>query len=477
MNASLMILEIAVIGLGLALLMLDLWTPAEKRPQLGYLAAGGVALILIASFFINPAGAAFGGSFVLDPVAMFFKRFFLLAALIVLIISIEFSDRIPIGISEFYSLTLFALSGMMFAASANDFILVFVSLELITSTFYILTSFQRGKLLSLEAGVKYLILGAVASAFLVYGIALIFGAANATDFNAIVANKELASKPVFLFGLLLFMTGLSFKLAAFPFQIWAPDVYEGSPVPSTAFLAVGSKAAGVAILMRVLFVAVPTITVQWTHLLMLIAVLTILYGNLCAIPQRNLKRLLGYSSIANAGYLLLGVIAFNETGSSAVLFYLGGYLFAVLAAFGVICIVTRDAEDEDISTVAGLHQRSPLLAASLSFSMISLAGIPPLAGFFGKFMLLKGLLERGASQTSFQWLIAITLVGVVISFYYYLGVVRSIYWSTAADQSRIEVSTPMKASLAACIAGMLILGIYPDILLNATSQAVHLFKL
>src|SRR5204862_5970621 len=208
-----------------------------------------------------------------------------------------------------------------------------------------------------------------------------------------------------------------------------PDVYEGSPTPATAFLAVGSKAAGFVLLLRVLFSAVPDITSKWGGFLAVVSALTILYGNLCAIPQRNLKRLLGYSSIGNAGYLLLGAVASNRSGSSAILYYLGGYLFTVLAAFTVVTIITRHADDEDISILAGLNQRSPLLAASLAMAMISLAGIPPLAGFFGKFLLLKAVLERGTTQPIFLTLIGLTIVGIVISFYYYLGVVRSIYWS------------------------------------------------
>ena len=260
------------------------------------------------------------------------------AAMLVLFMSVEFADRIAGGIGEYYSLILFALSGMLFAASANDFAMLFVSLELITITFYVLTSFQRGRLVSLEAGVKYLIIGALSSAFIVFGIALVWGTTgklNFTELAAVAAQFE--TNKIFLFGLLFVLVGLGFKIAAFPFQIWAPDVYQGAPTPTTAFLAVGSKAAGFVLLLRVLFTAVPDVTAHWANLLIVISGITILYGNLCAIPQRNLKRLLGYSSIAHAGYLLLGVAALSATGQAAVLYYLGGYLFTVLAAFPVIC--------------------------------------------------------------------------------------------------------------------------------------------
>jgi NADH-quinone oxidoreductase subunit N len=479
MNSFLLIFDIAAAALGLGILLLDLWTPLARKKDLGYVAAFGLALILVGTFIFAPAGnqTALGGTYALDALAMFFKRFFLIAAILVTLTAVEFAPRIQAGIAEFYAIILFALTGMMLAASANDFVLVYVSLELITVSFYVLTSFQRARIESLEAGVKYLILGALSSAFMVYGIALIFGTANTTNFNEILANTQAASaKPLFLVGLLLVLVGLGFKIAAFPFQIWAPDVYQGSPAPATAFLAVGSKAAGIVILLRVLFSAVPSITVQWTHLLIGIAAVTILYGNLCAIPQRNLKRLLGYSSISNAGYLLLGFAASNQDGWSAILFYLGGYLFSVIAAFAVIAIVTREAESEDISVVSGLHERSPFLAATLALAMISLAGIPPLAGFFGKFLLLRAALERAAAEPLYRVLVGITIVGVVISFYYYLGVVRAIYWGKSNDQSPIEVSAPMRASLYFCQAALLVIGLFPGPLVTLSAEAVKVLK-
>lgn len=474
MNASLMLLEIAVVVCALGILLIDLWLPAEKRRQLGYFAAAAVGLILIASFAWNPTlpQFAFNNSYVLDPLALYFKRFFLLAALFVLIMSVDFSDRIAVGLSEFYALILFALSGMLFAASANDFILVFVSLELITVSFYVLNSYQRARVKSLEAGVKYLILGALSTGFTLFGIALVFGTAHTTNFAEILAKPALYQSKLFVLGIFMILVGLGFKIAAFPFQIWAPDVYQGSPAPATAFLAVGSKAAGFVLVLRVLFGAVPALTQNWTTLLVVITIITILYGNLCAIPQRNLKRLLGYSSIGNAGYLLLGVTAGNAAGHTAVLYYLLGYLFTVIAAFFVISVVTRHGEDEDIKILQGLHQRSPLLAATLALSMISLAGIPPLAGFFGKFLLLKSVVERGASEPLYWGLLGVALFGIVTSFYYYLGVVRAIYWSKETpDLSPIAVPVPVRFALYACIAGMLILGLLPNRAVNSATQA------
>ena len=477
---NLMILEIAVLVLGLSLLLLDLWTPAEQKRALGYGAALALVVILGYSFKLDVSEAqyAFGQSYVMDGLALFFKRFFLLAAIIVLVISVEFADRIESGISEYYSLIVFALAGMMFAASANDFTMLFVSLELITVTFYVLTSFQRRRLPSLEAGVKYLILGALASAFLVYGIALVYGTSGTMAFGALAEKAAAVSgNPVFLMGLLLVLAGLCFKIAAFPFQIWAPDVYQGSPTPTTAFLSVGSKAAGFVLLLRLLFSAVPEVVKHWSALLIVISAVTILYGNLCAIPQRNVKRLLGYSSIANAGYVLLGVAALNQAGATAVLFYLSGYLFTVLAAFTVICVVMRRLDNDDITALAGLNRRSPLLATTMTLAMVSLAGVPPLAGFFGKFLLVKSVVQNGLSGSAYFWLIAVAIAGVVISLWYYFGIIRAIYWSAEApDSSPIEMSRPIRVSLYGCIAGMLFLGIYPGPLVNWASEAVKVLK-
>jgi NADH-quinone oxidoreductase subunit N len=490
MNASLMILEIAVLVLALGVLLLDLWTPAPAKRWLGYGAALGLVLVLAYSFRLNGATAqfAFGwnstngtpdlssGPYVLDGLALFFKWFFLLAAILVLVLAVDFADRIETGISEYYGLVLFALSGMMFAASANDFPTLFVSIELITITFYVLTSFQRRRLPSLEAGIKYLILGALSSAFLVYGIALVYGTSGTMSFGELAKKAVvLQSNKVFLLGLLLVLMGLAFKIAAFPLQIWAPDVYQGSPVPTTAFLAVGSKAAGFVLMLRFLFSALPhEITAHWAKLFMVMSAVTILYGNLCAIPQRNLKRLLGYSSIANAGYLLLGIAALSRSGSAAILYYLSGYLFTLLAAFAVISAVMRATEAEDISALAGLHQRSPLLATAMTLAMVSLAGVPPLAGFFGKFLLIKSVVEAGAA---YYWLIAVAIVGVVISIWYYFGVIRAIYWSqNPVDLSPIPTTRVFRVSLAGCMIGMLYLGLFPNFAVKLAGEAVKVLK-
>ena len=476
MNVALLNHEWLVLGLAVGLLLADLWLPISARHRLGYMAVLGLSAILIYSFLQSVPNThfAFGNMYVLDGLALFFKRFFLLAALVVLLMSVEFKQHIQTAHTEYYILILFALAGMLFASSANDFALLFVALELITVTFYVLTSFQRAQVASLEAGVKYLIIGALSTSFTVFGIALVYGISGKLNFTELSAvAQQFSDNKIFLFGLLLIFTGLGFKIAVFPFQIWIPDVYQGAPPPTTAFLAVGSKAAGFVLLLRVLFSAVPAITQQWTEWLIILAGATILYGNLCAIPQRNIKRLLGYSSIAHAGYMLLGIAALSQSGQSAVLFYLSGYLFTVLGAFTVVCLVMRQLDDEDITALAGLHQRSPLLATTMTLAMVSLAGIPPLAGFFGKFLLLKSLFEGAHAHKSYYTVALIAVGGVVISLYYYFGVIRAIYWSDEPkDLSTIPLSKPMRFAIYGCIIGMFFVGIFPGWLLNAATAAV-----
>jgi NADH-quinone oxidoreductase subunit N len=475
MNFLLTTPEWAVVGIGLVLILLDLWTAPQHKHLLNYAAVVLLGLVTLAVFAIPSAGPqfAFGRMYVVDALALFFKKIFLLAALAVLVMAIQDTRDTARASVEYSALVLFALAGMMWAASSNNFTMLFVSVELITVTFYVLVSFQRERVDSLEAGVKYLILGALASAFMVFGIAMIFGASGSLSFEHTAAYSQAPDQnPLFQLGLALLMIGLAFKIAAVPFQFWAPDVYQGAPTPTTAFLAVGSKAAGVVLLLRVLFQAAPGVLLHWQPLIIVASGATILYGNLCAIPQRNLKRLLGYSSIANAGYLLLGVAAMSVAGTSAVLYYLAGYLFTLMAAFTVICVVMSQIDTADISSFSGLHSRSPLLAAALALAMISLAGIPPMAGFFGKFLILKAVVAAALVNPMWMGLLITALVGILISFYYYLRVVKAMYWSVPREEAQpISVSPAVRYALYASIAGMFYVGLMPDRILEWTRQA------
>ena len=272
------------------------------------------------------------------------------------------------------------------------------------------------------------------------------------------------------------IAGLGFKIAVFPFQVWVPDVYQGAPSPATAFLAVGSKAAGFVLLLRVLFLAVPAVTAQWANVLIVLSGITILYGNLCAIPQRNVKRLLGYSGIAHAGYVLLGVAALSAAGRAAVLYYLSGYLFTVLAAFTVICLVMLRLKDEDMSGLAGLSRRSPLLAASMTLAMVSLAGIPPMAGFFGKFLLLRAVIEQGAAHPGYYCLAFTAIAGVVISLYYYARVVRTMFLDFPdGSETPVVVGWHNGVLMGGLAAATLVMGIYWAPVIGLADRSLRFF--
>jgi len=477
MNFEILVFEYSVLALAIILMLLDLIQGERVKNLIPAISVIGLVGILGWTFVDGHYGSAFGRAYEQDDLALCFKRFFLIGAIFVQVMSIEYSKHIKGGHAEYYVLQLFALLGMMFAASAQHFMLLFVALELMTVTFYILVAYLRHRLDSLEAGVKYLVLAAVSSGFLVYGIALVFGATGKMDYFelkvALAANPALAGTPLLQIGLLLIFLGLAFKLAAFPVHVWAPDVYHGAPTPTTAFLAIGSKAAGVVLLMRLLGQAIPEVAATWKQMLMVVSALTILYGSLCALPQRNLKRLLGYSSIASGGFILMGFAAASESGSVAILYYLAGYLFTVSAAFTVIAVIVRQAGLEDVNSLAGLSQRNPFLAGTLTMAVVSLAGIPPLAGFFGKFLLFKAVLEQGPVSHGYYCLLGAAVVGVLISLYYYFNIVRAIYWSKdPEDLTPIEVSASTFAVLSLCIGAILWLGVFPQNLLDFAARAI-----
>lgn len=477
-------LECLLVGLAIMTLLMDAFGLNSNKRTLGYLLAGLVGITLLYSFILPPMTTTFfHGMYRLDAFALYFKRLFLLATAFVLIMGAEFSERIESGVAEFYALLLFAATGMLLIASVNDFILLFVALELVTITFYVLASFLRRQLPSLEAGTKYLILGALSSGFTVYGIAYIFGTTGTTNFDTLSAQlSALSGQPsaAFTFGMLLVLTGLGFKIASVQMQIWAPDVYQGAPTPVTAFLAVGSKAAGFALLLRVLFAGLLPVQGTWAILLLVLASATLLYGNLCAIPQRNIKRLLGYSSIGHAGYMLMGVAAANNLGASAVLFYLGQYAFTNLCAFLAIIAVTNATGSDEIPQFSGLHRRSPILAAALFIALMSLAGVPPMSGFFGKFQLFAAVIERAATDGRYYVLAVIGAATVVISLYFYLNVAKAIYIQEPADSAEtgpISISLPMRAALYVCMLAVIGLGIYQLPLVTASRAAARVFGL
>jgi len=457
MNLSLLKLEMATAGLGMLVLMLDAFSRREDKRFLGAISAMGLTAVLAWSVCCGGVmGDGFDGMWRNDALALFFKRLFLIATILVTVMSVGFAGKIESGVGGFFALILFACTGRMLAASANDLVMLFVALETVTVSFYILTSYLRRQVSSLEAGVKYLILGALSSAFLVYGITFIYGATGGTSFGGLAEFlRAKGAAGMVLWGILLVLAGLGFKVASVPFQIWVPDVYQGAPTPVVAFLAVGSKAAGFVLLLRLLHGGLWPMKPAWAALIAVLAAATILYGNLAAIPQKNIKRLLGYSSISHAGFLLLGVAAATAFGTGAVLFYLFAYVFTNLGAFLVIGCLAYATADDEIASYAGLARRSPLLAAAMTVALVSLAGVPPMAGFFAKFLVFSAVIEQGL-----WWLAVVGAVGVVVSLYYYLSVVKAMYWQEPRQESGITVSLPMKVVLWGVMAATLAIGVF-----------------
>jgi NADH-quinone oxidoreductase subunit N len=472
MTISAPALEIDVLVLGLFVLLIESFYERIDKRSLAFTAIFGLAIVFAVSFFLTPAPVqvattSFWNFYTADPLAIFFKRFALVATIIVLVMMIDYAPIIresihgtthQSGLGEFFALPIFTCVGLMWMASAIDFVMIFVSLELVTVSFYVLVSFTRRNSATLEAGVKYLILSALSTGFLVYGITWVFGVTGETNLSRVTAalsSPAIETGPA-LFGMVLVLVALGFKIAAVPFQIWVPDVYQGAPTPVTAFLSVGSKAAGFVVLLRVLqpFFILP----QMERLLMVIALLTLIYGNLAALPQSNLKRLLAYSSIAHTGYLLIGVVSL---AGEAISFYLVGYLLMTLLSFAVLIVVAKQT-GENIEDFNGLAKRSPFLAFAMLIAMTSLAGVPFTAGFLGKFFIFDAALRH--HQTT---LVVAGVITVACGFYYYLKVVRAMYWESPAGDTVFPLSGLSRLTLSAMIAGIIFLGVYPQPILNA----------
>ncbi len=465
--------EVLLAALALLLIAVDLLTgrgrltgPADAVRVTALL---GLTALLVHSFTLTAHGAEVFGT--LDSFAIYWKRFFLLTALGVVAISGPYENRLPTGRAEFPTLIVFTTMGMCLLASVNDFVTLFVGLELVTVTLFLLVAWRSTLPSSIEAGIKYVIIGALAAAFMVYGIAWIYGATGSFDFTAVHAalNSGAETSAGLKLGLLLVLVGLGFKLGAVPFHIWVPDVYQGAPTPVTAFLSVGSKAAGVVLLMRLVHTVLGPAAVHWSALFAGLAALTMLMGNLGAIPQTNLKRFLGYSGIAHAGFVLLAFATHSIDSATGVLFYLGTYLFANLAAFLVIIVVSRTEDNASMDRVNGLADRSPFLAFVLTACLLSLAGVPPLAGFFAKWMILRAAM----ADPSLHWLVFLSCAMIVVSLYYYLCVIKRMYMRDAIDTSVLEISGATRWMLLASVGVLLVLGVWQQPLVVAAAQGAR----
>ncbi|MDF2500032.1 MAG: nuoN [Anaerosporomusa subterranea] len=457
MNFSLLTTELLTIGLALLLLVLDLLIPAkESRRGVGYLAIIGLAGIIGYTFTLYGGRESFyQGLFVLDNYAVFFKQLFLIAALLTILFSFDYVERLRRWQGEFYVLLVTTTVGMMLMASANDFITLYVGMELMTVTFFILVGYVIGDGRSSEASLKYLIIGAASSAVFLYGVSLVFGSTGSLALSEILTKA--AYSPATLVGMAFVFVGFAFKVSAVPFHMWAPDVYEGAPVPVTALLAMASKAAGFAVLARVSVQGLSGQVFNWMLVAACLSALSILVGNLVAISQTNIKRMLAYSSIAQAGYILAGLAAGSQAGIKGLLFYAMLYVFANVGAFAVVTAVRLNEGSDDITAFGGLSRRSPMLAAVMTISLLSMGGIPTLAGFVGKFYLFSAAVESGL-----LWLAFLGFVMSMISVYYYLMVVKAMYLYQPANPGQLEYSSPLGWAAFLSMALTVLFGIYPE---------------
>ena len=457
-DISLLAPEIILAVFASLVILVDLVLPAgAKRVNLfvslvGIAAAAGAAVSLVGRNAIS-----FYGTLVVDDYAIFFKLAFLLAAALVALSAVSFLERNPGREGEFYALLLFSTTGMMLMAGTRELVSIYVALELTSISLYLLAGLAKRDRKSSEAALKYLLLGALASAVLLYGMALLYGLSGTTELAGIAKAVGAGTSPALLLAMSLVAAGFGFKIAAVPFQMWAPDVYEGAPTPVTAFLSVASKAAGFAVLIRVFSVALGDIQLQWTALFAVLAALTMIVGNVVAVVQRNIKRMLAYSSIGHAGYLLLGVAAATVSGLSGVLFYLLGYTVTNLAAFTVVIMASRSVPDDSIEGYAGLHRRAPFLSLALAVSLLSLAGLPPMVGFFSKFYLFAA-----AYQAGLGWLVVLGLLTSAISLYYYTYVIRQMYLGVPASEERVGYSMPAFVSLTVAVVAIFALGLFSN---------------
>ncbi len=452
-------------------LSVDFAMPRLPKEHLAYLSVGGLAGVLACLLWFDLAGISgtlFAHMFVLDRLALFFKIFVVGATILVILASVDYVRRFRFFKGEYYFLVLMSALGMMFMASANDLLSVFITLEFSTFGFYVLVAYLRDDAASNEAGLKFFILGVFAAGILAYGISLVYGETGKLVFQDIAA---VSYTPGLVIGFLLIFTALGFKIGAVPFHSWIPDTYHGAPTPVTAFLSIAPKGAAFAILLRMFFVSLVAFKPAWVLLVVGASILSMTYGNIVAIAQRNIKRLLAYSGIAQIGNILIGLAAGTKMGEDAILFYLLTYLFANLGAFAIVIAIGNLIRSDEIEDYNGLNRRSPFLAFAMLVFLLSLAGVPPLAGFIGKLYIFVAAIKEGLYT-----LIIVGLINIVISMYYYLVIVKKMYINEPTDPSPLSISGPMKAVVYVGLAGTLILGIYPQPFIDWVVAATLMFS-
>jgi NADH-quinone oxidoreductase subunit N len=447
--------EIIISLAAILLLMLDLIFRDKSVLALAGIIASAAALYVLPSSY----GQSFGGMFISDGYSTYFKLIFIVNLVLTILLSLKYIQRKKAEYGEYYGLLLFATAGMMIMASARDFIVLYLGLELMALSTYILAGIRRHDIKSNEAALKYFLLGAFSSALLLYGISLLYGLTTTTDLYKIAQQlKQSQVSTTLLLSMILIAVAFSFKIAAVPFHMWAPDVYEGAPTSITAFMAVGPKAAGFAVIGRVFYEALQNMQADWTAVLIGIAILTMAVGNILAIVQTNIKRMLAYSSIAHAGYMLLGIIAGTLAGRQAMMTYMLIYAFMNMGAFAVVILLDKG---EEIKDYEGLAKSHPAVAALMLVFMFSLTGIPPTAGFIGKFNIFMAAIEAG-----YTWLVVIAVILSAVSGYYYLRIVMNMYMKDAAGEAEIHPSTSLGLALLISVVMVLVIGIVPSVVIG-----------
>jgi NADH-quinone oxidoreductase subunit N len=422
----------------------------------------------------------------MDGFAFLFKAIFLIAAALAVAISTRYLDIEGEQHGEYYALILFATVGMMFLGCGYDLISLYISLELMALTFYVLVAFTKREKRSNEAAMKYFLLGAFSSGILLYGMSLLYGIAGSTNLGDIATKLSVAIsaapteagtlplRPLILLGMIALAAGLFFKISAVPFHMWAPDAYEGAPTSVTAFLSTGSKAASFALFARLFMEALGPLRADWSPLLGLVAAVTIMVGNWAAVTQENSKRLLAYSSISNAGYLLLGIIAGNAYGYTGLVIYLLVYTLMNLGAFGIIISLRRRGIIGDhVDDLTGLAQKAPVMAIMMAIFMLSLGGLPMTGGFIGKYFLFGGLLQRGAAEGKswYTWLAIWAILNTVVSFFYYVRFIRVMYLGDrVADNRPLSLSPALQVALIVSVVGVIFIGIFPQVFINLAQE-------
>ena len=450
-------------GTSVLVMVADLFTTGQDREGLGWLGLFGLAVTVVATVSLwNQQITTMSGALTLDRFTVYFTLLFCVMTGLTLLLSMGYLQQTEVRTGDYYTLVLFSTVGMLLMAAATDLIVIFLALEVMSIAVYALAGIARSQEASNEAALKYFLLGAFASGFLLFGIALVFGATGSTTLAGIAAkvgSLDGESQRLMAAGVALLLVGFGFKVAAVPFHVWTPDVYEGAPTSVTALMAVGVKAAAFAALARIFLSTLSPIAGGWNDLLWVLAVATMTVGNVTAVVQRSIKRMLAYSSIAHAGYLLMGVVVGGAAAGSALLFYLFAYGLMTIGAFAVVGAVGRQgAPNESLGDYAGLGFRSPLLGLAMTVFLLSLAGIPPFGGFVGKFYLFSAAIQSG-----YVWLAVIGVLNSLVSVYYYAGVLVQIYMSEGGAPVDDPRTRPyLFATIVTTVVGVILLGIFPS---------------